>query len=325
MIDVKTKNYILLTGAGFTKNFGGFLAEEMWAFIFNNPFVQQSPELRSRLQKNFDFESIYTEVMSEAGSSIEEKGSLLRAVYDAYRSLDDAIRGTQGAGTNWYGVKEFLHLFKNEGDQKGFIFTLNQDLFLERQFQCNTPGVPEFNPVLYDRPGEELPPSQFAVVDREGIEERALNDIRERSGITYVKLHGSFGWSSLGKHTELVIGTQKEGLIGTDPLLKWYFDLFQSVIAQGKKKLLIIGYGFRDTHINKILLEGVQKHGLRIYIVSTKGPRELLDHMRCGQYYATPIFDGLSGYYPYPLCDIFPPDQSQTVHYKNLKRNLLED
>jgi hypothetical protein len=28
---------VLFTGAGFTKNFGGFLAKEMWSKIFNNP------------------------------------------------------------------------------------------------------------------------------------------------------------------------------------------------------------------------------------------------------------------------------------------------
>ena len=32
---------ILMTGAGFTKNFGGFLANEMWAKIFNCHEVQE--------------------------------------------------------------------------------------------------------------------------------------------------------------------------------------------------------------------------------------------------------------------------------------------
>ena len=36
---------ILLTGAGFTKNFGGFVATEMWEKIFNCSEVQDSPVL----------------------------------------------------------------------------------------------------------------------------------------------------------------------------------------------------------------------------------------------------------------------------------------
>ncbi len=53
------KDLILLTGAGFTHNFGGFLAREMWSKIFNNPIVQASTEARKLLLDDFDFESIY--------------------------------------------------------------------------------------------------------------------------------------------------------------------------------------------------------------------------------------------------------------------------
>jgi len=40
---------ILLTGAGFTKNFGGFIASEMWAKIFNcrELQIEVSPKLCS--------------------------------------------------------------------------------------------------------------------------------------------------------------------------------------------------------------------------------------------------------------------------------------
>ena len=33
-------NAVLLTGAGFTKTFGGYLASEMWATILNQPEIQ---------------------------------------------------------------------------------------------------------------------------------------------------------------------------------------------------------------------------------------------------------------------------------------------
>jgi len=33
-LNLKVNKYILLTGAGFTKDFGGFLAKEMWESIF---------------------------------------------------------------------------------------------------------------------------------------------------------------------------------------------------------------------------------------------------------------------------------------------------
>jgi hypothetical protein len=50
---------VLLTGAGFTHNFGGFLANEMWAVIFNSPEIGKDPRLNELLQSDFDDESIY--------------------------------------------------------------------------------------------------------------------------------------------------------------------------------------------------------------------------------------------------------------------------
>ena len=48
-MDIKSKELILLTGAGFTKNFGGFLANEMWSKIHNHPMVQSKPKLKQLL------------------------------------------------------------------------------------------------------------------------------------------------------------------------------------------------------------------------------------------------------------------------------------
>lgn len=48
---------ILLTGAGFTANFGGFLAREVWSKIFNNPKLNDAGNLKLELRKNFDSRS----------------------------------------------------------------------------------------------------------------------------------------------------------------------------------------------------------------------------------------------------------------------------
>jgi len=73
----------------------------------------------------------------------------------------------------------------------------------------------------------------------------------------------------------MVIGKNKSEIIAREPLLKWYFELFQKVIAEGSKKILIVGYGFGDQHINQVLADGVEKYGLQIYIISTKSSPEL--------------------------------------------------
>ena len=38
---------VLLTAAGFSRNWGGYLAKEVWEEIFSHPDVQKRPSLRT--------------------------------------------------------------------------------------------------------------------------------------------------------------------------------------------------------------------------------------------------------------------------------------
>ena len=59
-------NAVLLTGAGFTKSFGGYLASEMWAAILNQPEIQNSPALLKRMREleTLDYELLYEEIQT---------------------------------------------------------------------------------------------------------------------------------------------------------------------------------------------------------------------------------------------------------------------
>jgi hypothetical protein len=63
---IEINRQILLTGAGFTKNFGGFLASEMWAQIFNSRQIRPHKELGKILRHDFDYESVYNRVLVRA-------------------------------------------------------------------------------------------------------------------------------------------------------------------------------------------------------------------------------------------------------------------
>jgi hypothetical protein len=87
--------YILFTGAGFTANFGGFLADEMWAKIFNHRFVQKEDRVRGLMVSptlDFDYESIYGEIMESDKYNKAEKNAIMWAVEIAYTSLDRTIK-----------------------------------------------------------------------------------------------------------------------------------------------------------------------------------------------------------------------------------------
>ena len=83
-------------GAGFTRNFGGFLAHQMWDKIFNDEQVQNHPSLvnllkgNSDLKDNFDFEAVYNEVMDGNGYTSEAQAALHQAIKSVYDQFDDA-------------------------------------------------------------------------------------------------------------------------------------------------------------------------------------------------------------------------------------------
>ena len=58
------KRIILLTGAGFTANFGGLLAEEIWSIIFNQKEIQNCEGIRSLLTGRFNYEEIYQGILN---------------------------------------------------------------------------------------------------------------------------------------------------------------------------------------------------------------------------------------------------------------------
>ena len=88
---MKTNGKILLTGAGFTHNFGTPLAEEMWAIIFNHESVQSTPRIKNLMLKDFDYESIYYTIM-EGSFTDSEKEAINDATLFAYKYLDSIIR-----------------------------------------------------------------------------------------------------------------------------------------------------------------------------------------------------------------------------------------
>jgi hypothetical protein len=112
----------------------------MWEKIFNHEQVQNHPSLVNLLKNNFDFESVYNEVMDANSYPPEAQAALQQSVKSAYDQLDDATRNYWGPSAsftsrplvNWQSFSKLLEHFASEGKAKGYIFTLNQDLFVER-------------------------------------------------------------------------------------------------------------------------------------------------------------------------------------------------
>jgi len=318
---------ILFTGAGFTKNFGGFLAKEMWSKIFNNPFVQSYPRVKELLIDDFNYESIYHKVLNENYSE-DEKNVITDAILEAYRSLDNIcrewlFRNNAPNPVNIYGVNKLIERFSEDANKIGFFFTLNQDLFVERHFSSINSGL--MLPGVKKIPDAHKTIIKLPIENQDFIKLPTVNELEDSATklysatIHYVKLHGSYGWISSSGLNRYVIGKDKEDQIASEPLLSWYFNLFRNVLSNPNRKLLIIGYGFRDAHINKIFASSIKDFGLKLYVISPSDQSKFIDSIRSVEYGDT-LLQGLSGYFPYKLLDIFPADQSDSHAWEELIR-----
>jgi hypothetical protein len=75
---------------------------------------------------------------------------------------------------------------------------------------------------------------------------------------SYLKLHGSQWWKSASGSNVMVIGSEKSGAIEREPYLKWSHSIFEKVLAGPDAELLIIGYGFFDQHINRVIADAIK-------------------------------------------------------------------
>jgi len=89
----------------------------------------------------------------------------------------------------------------------------------------------------------------------------------------YFKLHGSSNWieRSSGRPM-LVIGGKKAATIGRHKILKWNNAQFEAYLSKPDTRLMIIGYSFRDEHINVTIRDAVEKNKtIRLFIIDPLG------------------------------------------------------
>lgn len=318
-MSVNFKKILLLTGAGFTANFGGFLAREMWSKIFNNPDLDQAINIKQLLRFNYDFEDVFFKVMNDPAFSQDDRNRIQNAIINGYKSMDQMIKlfihNNERFGVNLHGVRKFLSKFQGgSGAEIGAHFTLNQDLFIERHQMGRALGLETLKYKEYYESidtGRMNPDVPVILPDQAFIDKFKKDHLSSIGNFTYIKLHGSYGWSSFDGKYQMVLGLNKKEAIEKEPLLKWYFDLFEAALLRSNIKLFVVGYGFRDDHINECLYKGIKEYGLKIYVISAEDPEHFgkrIMQIKNG----TDFFNAIMGYFPYKLSNIFPYNQTET-------------
>ncbi len=343
-MNLQYRKNLLLLGAGFTANFGGFLATEMCAKIFSNPDLDNLAELKKifRDEKNkFDFENIFSIVMHNTEYSAEDKNKFEKIIVETYIAMQQVIQQGDKQINDLYGVnqeklKEFVSLFLFKDDQAGACFSLNQDLFFEQKFEWQ-PFISKTKWYSQDRLNNcggykttysdtdpNVLPNQDKLNQFLGNElSTEMDIIKNQHKILYMKLHGSLGWVSSDGSNRMIIGKNKRDEIKKEPLLNFYFQELEKALNQENVRLLVIGYSFNDEHVNECLVNAINNNKLRLYIIST----ELFDIFQkriTHKYPYNPgtlndinsdglkIWESIDVYFPYRMKEIFPRDGSLT-------------
>ncbi len=315
---------ILLTGAGFTRDFGGFLAKEMWTQIYNHPAIRACPKVAQKMRTYFNYESIYNDILKKDEYDEHEKQAIRESVFEAYMALEDEISDQANFNrASISGVKNLLYKFKGSHEQAGFIFTLNQDLFMERHgLPVIRPWVSQLN-IGYAKfePAKHFDRLPNEIELRDKMQASPLN----KGSLYYIKLHGSTNWKGSDNESRMVIGMDKEDQIAKEPLLRIYNNLFKMVISRAKR-LLVVGYSFGDEHINRMIalaMAECRNPGLELYVISADSPSEFMasyTRLPHGQYFLDN--NKIKGYFPFRITQIFPPTNNSTQEWKMIQRCL---
>ncbi|MGE8165205.1 SIR2 family protein [Paraburkholderia sp. NPDC080076] len=274
---------LLLLGAGFSRNWGGWLASEVFEYLLGCQEVNMSSSIRDLLwkcqQDGTGFEGALAELQEAVRIDPErrtELQSLEASVSAMFREMNRGFSkiNIDDNGPVSKSLRTFLSLFEA-------IFTLNQDSLLEYQYldvinrsrqrnpqegrRVELPAmrVPEQN--LYFDPQPGLPwTGRWVPVSPDEFEV----DPRTQP---YFKLHGSANWQDGNGGSMLIMGGNKVREIELSPVLQWYQQQFEEYLSSGNSRLMVIGYGFRDRHINDVIKRAVLKNNLKLFIVTPDG------------------------------------------------------
>jgi hypothetical protein len=262
--------HILLTGAGFSRNWGGWLASEAFEYLLGCTEIDQ--ETRRLLWRT-----------KESGGGFEDTLADLASAKDAqskkrYDDLTAALVGMFNAMTQGFMQRQF----EFQGDlrravkqflvQFDAIFTLNQDTLLELHYldqvvseKWNGIMIPGVKPLG----SATAVPIQFARIapqQPDGDNFKLPPRIQP-----YIKLHGSCNWNDGTSGGRIpIMGGQKAININQFPILTWYHQQFREFLLRPDARLMVIGYSFSDAHINKAIEDGIEK-GLKLFIIGPRG------------------------------------------------------
>lgn len=322
---------ILLTGAGFTKTFGGFLGKEMFSEIQGQDEIRRDQVLREQmLDGDLNYETLYDELVESLGLEHERTVAFTNAIRKAYQKMHEIICWQDidhkhlCTGACQHFIRRFC--WAHDLKKRTFFFTLNQDLFVERYYSDHPAETSLRLPLLFGGKWFNFHlPTKLSENDIVRLPDQTKVDrYKEKfwskgtGQFMYIKLHGSYGWRSQDGSDVIVTGHAKTEILNREPLLKWYLSLFKEALNYPERRLLVIGYGFGDEHINNAIADAMRDNGLRLHVVSPMEEtqfKNMLNPLNSmgeeGKPRGRELWKGSSGYTPHKVTELYDRKTSQ--------------
>jgi len=209
---VRIMAHYLLTGAGFSRNWGCWLADEVFEYLLADPDI--TPQIRTQLWRDKKAGGTYEDTVAVLSPERTQHDLLLSILAGMFNKMKNAYATGSGFNFEWtsdarYQVHPFLQRFDA-------IFTLNQDTLLEHHyFDKFSSGRTADRWYDWDIPGV-APFHSFP--KRSPIHPKKVGGALCLSGKgqPYIKLHGSHDWTTDPGYL-LITGGNKETAIGSVP------------------------------------------------------------------------------------------------------------
>lgn len=264
----KINRNILLTGAGFSSDFGFPLAAEVANVIYNAPNI--SKEIQSEIisnQSNYEatFESL----------SVSDRETIKKTILNIFKEYDNPKAYWDKFITNY---EKFFRIFKIQ-DRYNFIITLNQDILLERilinyeaysnNIKLNIPYTSySFENVIQSKDTNAVQyQKNYRFQDFAQEIDLSETNTPTLGFINYLKLHGSSNWNNNSGNL-IITGTSKPDQIKNNPMLYKISLFFNALLKLTDLNIVIVGYQFRDAHVNESILNAIDNGG-KLYVVNS--------------------------------------------------------
>jgi len=248
-----------------------------------------------------NYESFYEDISANDKHNDDVKSKLNKIIFDIFcKEVDYYCRhpnwDTLGPSPQDKLQKFFIKFF-NTGD-KSIFFTLNQDLFIERQLHfltslsndkqsghiaTNVQNIKKQKYIYLKRLGVDdarIPTSreyksEFGLVINNQNAQQASEEISsweegQSYRCPYVKLHGSQDYKDEDGNPIMITGLNKKDRVSKYDLIHYYSEKFNEILTKKSCKIIIIGYGFNDNHINKVIVNSLCQGDNHFYIIDKK-------------------------------------------------------